>query len=283
MDLTEIRRLVIIALFSDDELMEKFVLKGGNALNLVYGIGTRSSVDIDLSIPDDFDDLEDVKRRIFKSLKDRFDSAGYVVFDEKFSKKPSRAREGMSPRWGGYMVEFKLATKEYYAQHRDDLGLLQRSAILIGAEQRRIFTIDISKYEFCETKQETDFDDYTIYVYTLPMMAIEKIRAICQQMEEYEQRPYSKPRARDFYDIHTIVTSGSIDIASSENIDLLKSIFAAKEVPLSLLSKIEQTKEFHATDWPAVMQTVSGTLEPFDFYFDFVIEIVRKLESLGIK
>lgn len=53
MDLKDIRRLVIIALFSDDELMEKFVLKGGNALDVVYNIGTRSSVNIDLSIPDD--------------------------------------------------------------------------------------------------------------------------------------------------------------------------------------------------------------------------------------
>jgi hypothetical protein len=50
-------------------------------------------VDIDLSIPDDFDDLEDVKRGIFKSLKDRFDSAGYVVFDESsIGSRPAPAK-----------------------------------------------------------------------------------------------------------------------------------------------------------------------------------------------
>ncbi len=42
MDLKDIRRLVIVALFSDDELMEKLVLKGGNALDVIYNIGTLS-------------------------------------------------------------------------------------------------------------------------------------------------------------------------------------------------------------------------------------------------
>ena len=43
MDLAAIRRLVIIAMFSDDRLMEKFVLKGGNALSLVYGLAAHSN------------------------------------------------------------------------------------------------------------------------------------------------------------------------------------------------------------------------------------------------
>src|SRR5687767_9380324 len=283
MDLREIRRLVIIALFSDDELMEKFVLKGGNALDIVHSIGTRSSVDVDISMPDDFDDLEDAKRRIFRGLKERFDAAGFVVFDEVFQPRPSKSRPGQSPRWGGYEVEFKIASREVYATHNHDLVSLRKYASVIGPDQKRRFKVDISKFEFCELKEERELDSFTIYVYTLPMMAIEKIRAICQQMDEYEHRPYSKPRARDFYDIHAIVTAGNIDLAAFENIDLLKSIFAAKDVPLSLLSKVKQTKDFHATDWPAVMQTVSGDLKPFDFYFDFVAEIAMKLESLGVK
>mgnify|MGYP000087180705 CR=1 FL=1 len=86
MDLKEIRRIVIIALFSDDELMEKFVLKGGNALDIIHSIGTRSSVDVDLSMSGDFADLEDAKKRIFKGLRDRFDAVGFVVFDETLSQ-----------------------------------------------------------------------------------------------------------------------------------------------------------------------------------------------------
>ena len=36
MDFAEVRRLTVTALFADDELVEKLVLKGGNALSLVH-------------------------------------------------------------------------------------------------------------------------------------------------------------------------------------------------------------------------------------------------------
>ena len=44
MHLRDIRTTVIKAIFSDDILMEKLVLKGGNAIDLVYNIGARSSL-----------------------------------------------------------------------------------------------------------------------------------------------------------------------------------------------------------------------------------------------
>ena len=53
-DLTEIRRIAIAALFSDDVLTEYLVLKGGNALNLVYGITSRTSIDLDFAMGQDF-------------------------------------------------------------------------------------------------------------------------------------------------------------------------------------------------------------------------------------
>ena len=49
MDFADVRRIVIIAMFADDTLFNQLVLKGGNALNLIYGIGDRSSLDVDLS------------------------------------------------------------------------------------------------------------------------------------------------------------------------------------------------------------------------------------------
>jgi len=49
-DFDEIRRLTITALFSDDELYEQIVLKGGNAISLVYGYSSRVSLDLDFSI-----------------------------------------------------------------------------------------------------------------------------------------------------------------------------------------------------------------------------------------
>jgi predicted nucleotidyltransferase component of viral defense system len=282
MDLKEIRRLVIIALFADDELMEKFVLKGGNALDIIYNIGARSSVDIDLSMPDDFSDLEDAKARIFRALRDRFDSAGFVVFDEKFQLRPSTMKEGQSPRWGGYQVEFKIADRATYEKYKDDIEALRRNASLVGPEQKRTFRVDISKYEFVEPKEETEIDNYTVYVYTPTMLAVEKLRAICQQMPEYEPRRNPKPRARDFYDIHAIVMTENITITTPENIELVRNIFAAKSVPLSLIGNIKNVRDYHVIDWPAVEQSVSRELKDFVFYFDFVVELAEQLQAAGV-
>lgn len=191
-------------------------------LDIVYNIGTRNSVDVDLSMPDDFSDIEDAKTRIFRALRDRFDSAGFVVFDEKFQLRPSVMREGQNPRWGGYQVDFKIADRATYEKNKDDIEALRRNASLVGPEQKRTFRVDISKYEFVEPKEETEIDNYTVYVYTPAMLAIEKLRAICQQMPEYELRRNPKPRARDFYDIHAIVTAEKISITTPENIELLR-------------------------------------------------------------
>src|ERR1700678_1466189 len=98
LDLAEIRRLVIIAMFSDDVLYAQLALKGGNALNLIYGLGSRSSVDVDLSLEQDFVDLDDARERIFRALKSRFSEADLRVFDEKFSKRPLESKVG-EERW----------------------------------------------------------------------------------------------------------------------------------------------------------------------------------------
>ncbi len=79
MDFDEVRRFVITALFSDDALYEKLVLKGGNALRLIYNLGSRSSLDIDVSIEEDFVDLDDTRRRLFRALETRFELAGFCV------------------------------------------------------------------------------------------------------------------------------------------------------------------------------------------------------------
>ncbi|HZO51538.1 MAG TPA: nucleotidyl transferase AbiEii/AbiGii toxin family protein, partial [Bryobacteraceae bacterium] len=108
MDFAEIRRVTITALFSDDVLYERLVLKGGNALSLVYGITQRTSLDLDFSMAGDFDDIEDARRRIFSALRDRFATKGYIVFDEGLEPKPRLDGEDIKPWWGGYELRFKL-------------------------------------------------------------------------------------------------------------------------------------------------------------------------------
>jgi Nucleotidyl transferase AbiEii toxin, Type IV TA system len=52
--LDRIKSLAVQAMFSDDELLEQLVLKGGNAMALVHQISARASVDLDFSLKQDF-------------------------------------------------------------------------------------------------------------------------------------------------------------------------------------------------------------------------------------
>jgi len=211
--LEEIRRRILVALFSDDELMGTLVLKGGNALALVHKVGLRASVDLDFSIEAPFPDLAGASARIFATLKREFEAIGYVVFDNDFQVKP-QVRSGQPEWWGGYVVQFKLAARDLYRQFGNDIDALRRRAEVVGPYQMRTYTIDISHHEFCEGKVRREVDDYTIYVYSLEMIAAEKLRAICQQMPEYTVFRTKRPRARDFYDIHQIITENGIDLTA---------------------------------------------------------------------
>jgi predicted nucleotidyltransferase component of viral defense system len=280
MDLRKVRRIAIVAMFSHDDLMDKLVLKGGNALTFVYEFGTRASLDIDLSIDGDFDSFEDAKQHIFQCLRDQFAAAGHLLFDESFERRPPNSQD---QDWGGYLVEFKLIEKDLYGKLRGDLDTVRRNAMATGPLQRKIFRIELSKHEFCKGKIETELDAYTIYVYTPAMIAIEKLRALCQQMDEYKARIHKTARARDFYDIYTLVMQARIELSSVENLELTRNIFAAKEVPLTLIPRIAESKEQHRPDWPSVEAAVTGPLLSFDAYFNFVVERIQSLEPLWIK
>lgn len=261
MDLADIRRLVIVAMFSDDVLFSRLVLKGGNAISLVYGYGTRGSLDVDFSIDGDFDDLEDAARRIQTALIDRFRSAGFVLFDYNFAPRPSIAGP-KGDKWGGYRAQFKIIERDKYEKLGGDPEAARRNATIIGPAQKRNFTIDLSKWEFCEGKAYAELQDYTIYVYTPIMLVLEKIRAICQQMAEYELRTEKSARARDFYDIHVLMKEAKINLVAPEVLELTRQIFAAKDVPLNLIGKLPNCREFHRPDWPSVRDTVGGNSSP---------------------
>lgn len=284
LELAEIRKLTITALFSDDVLFDQLVLKGGNAISLVHGISPRDSLDLDFSLETDFENLEDILARMEYALASRFTVVGLIPFDVKLASKPSERRQNQQPWWGGYELEFKLIEDTRHRSFGSDLDRLRREAFVVGPNQERIFRVDFSKYEYTAGKVQAEIDNYTIYVYTPAMIAIEKLRALCQQMEDYAPTGKTKrPRARDFFDIFIIVTKMRIRLASAENLELIRIIFAAKHVPTSLLGKLAQQREYHRLDWPNVRTTVGGPLEEFDFYFDFVLQEIEPLHSLWKK
>ena len=265
-------------MFSDDVLTEQIVLKGGNAISLVYGYTSRTSLDLDFSIDQDFSDLEDTRTRLFRALETRFAAEGLVVFDRTFEAKPSVV-DRHHPNWGGYELKFKLIERDRWELIRD-LDSARRQALEVGPRHLRTFTVQLSKFEYCGGKAERELDHYTIYVYTPAMIVAEKIRAICQQMPEYELCSRQTPRARDFFDIYQVITRGGVSLSEKSNMELLSHMFASKQVPLELIARIPSQREFHRPDWASVRASVRGNIEEFDFYFNFVIREMNSLKAL---
>jgi predicted nucleotidyltransferase component of viral defense system len=278
----KIKRITIIALASDDELMETIVLKGGNAIDLVYrkssGTLSRASFDLDFSVENEFfQDEQAISQRIQKTLEKTFLEYDYVVIDYKFQNRPKKANEVVADFWGGYLVTFKVLERAQYEQVKGNVDDERRRAIPLKKDSSPTFEIEFSKFEYVEKKEEARVDGYTIYVYTAEMIVFEKLRAICQQLPDYKTIIAShtpRARARDFYDIHLIMTEHGIHPNTDENKELMAHIFEAKRVPLSFIQQIRHHKYIHSDDWNDVKDTVSSVeqLEDFDFYFNYVLE-----------
>ena len=279
----EIRKQTILALFSDDFLYKRLVLKGGNAIHFVHQLALRSSLDLDFSMAGDFENIEEARQHLFSTLKKHFAAMGFVIFDETLTPKPKIDGVDERPWWGGYELRFKLIAREKFIKLQDRPQKMRIDALPVGPKQQRNFSIDFSKYEYTGAKINIALGEYTIPVYTLEMIAIEKLRAICQQMPEYGIEGPRAQRARDFYDIHLIISERGINLGSEANLVLTRNVFEAKLVPLALLRKIADFREFHRGDWPAVLDAVGGEAQSYDFYFDFVLSEVQKLESLWVK
>jgi predicted nucleotidyltransferase component of viral defense system len=282
----KIKRQIVLALFSDDTLMDILVLKGGNALNVIYKISDRASIDLDFSIHGDIDSLEEFAARVQKTLQKTLLDCDYVVFDFKFQKRPQVVADESPAFWGGYDVVFKIIEKAKYEQFCTSIEVLRRNATAITSDHQKNFVIQISKHEFCEGKKEVDLDGLTVYVYSPEMIVFEKFRSICQQMREYQyRRKTSTARARDFFDIYTVMHSFSVDLASDYNLMLMKGVFEAKAVPLALLKLLNDYREFHRPDFTAVRNTVTSHVQllTYDDYFDFSLATADSLcQALGV-
>jgi hypothetical protein len=66
--------------------------------------------------------------------------------------------------------------------------------------------------------------------------------AAINQMPEHV--PVKKTRARDFYDVYTVVTGIRLDMAAPKYQELVQAVFEAKAVPLWLLGR----RDLHRVD-----------------------------------
>ncbi|SDY94206.1 nucleotidyl transferase AbiEii/AbiGii toxin family protein [Hymenobacter psychrophilus] len=285
----KIKRLAVIALASDDELIENIVLKGGNAIDLAYSDGciSRTSYDLDFSIAngDFLGDIDVIKDRIRDTLAKTYKENGFILIDYEFIIKPKTAKIGAPDFWGGYLVQFKVVEESVFDKYENDKSMQRRLSIAVKPNNSPKFEIEFSKFEFIKDKKSINVDGYTVYVYTPEMIVFEKVRAICQQLPQYSDIVKSETqsaRARDFYDIYLIMTTCGVEIESEESIDLLKNIFEAKGVPLEYINEIRSNKSIHSDDWENVKATISQVESPqeFSFYFDYVVNTFEKITGL---
>ena len=204
-----------------------------------------------------------------------------MVFDLALIARPGTPHE--ISWWGGYLLTFKLISKKEYETLNGNLRSLQRQAYVVSPGQKRVFEVEFSKHEYCKGAQSSTLNSFEIFLYTPAMIAVEKLRAICQQMEEYPLSGRTKSaRSRDFYDITKIVQDREVGFSfqSAEGVNLIQEMFSVKEVPLHLIGLIHKYREHHRKDWIKVESTISDEIESFDYYFDFVLNETEALKSL---
>ncbi len=276
--LEKIKKLTISALLADDLLMGVLVLKGGNALGIVYDITNRGSLDIDFSMEKDFTDTEKnrIRNQASYLLNDEFNKEGLRAIDVQFLDRPGKIDESVKGFWGGYKLSFKIITEAIYQKYKDDEQALRVHSVSLTAGDKKTYTVDISKYEYIGKVRPQEIDGTVIHAYSPEMLALEKVRAICQQDKDYRNIIISmtqRPRARDFYDIYNLYATFSLDFASKENVELIKHVFEAKHVPLNFICRIPLEYDLHFGDWESVLQTIGRREEvkEFKFYFDFVV------------
>lgn len=282
-----IKRRAIVAIAGDDFLVRRLIFKGGNALVYIHGIPGRASYDLDFSIEGEFEDIEELRVAMNRALRASFEEDKLIPIDIKVESKPKIVSEDLREFWGGYSVAFKLVWSEDYRRYSGNPDTLTRNAIAIGPQGSPAwFQIDISKHEYCGGRQEVLFDGYKLLVYSPMAIVCEKLRAICQQMPEYNQivkrNHVRRGRAADFLDICRILDRFPIDIRSPNFSDLLTNIFAIKHVPLHFLGLIAGTYEVQTEDFQRLQATVADGLsaEQFANYFQRVVETCSVLEPL---
>ena len=275
----EIRNTILKAIYSNEQLNENLVLKGGNALK-IHGIVERESQDLDFSLKETIRFSEENEGKEFKdSISEAFSDKGYFVNAFEFVSKPKKRHDNLPPYWGGYKISFTLLDANIYqdiikSQPSEKMKELNKFAIPLEGDGKKI-EIDLSYDEYVETKEDYDLDGTKIYLYSPLMIVYEKIRASCQQLDEYPLTT-NRTRARDLYDIYKALTnSKQMDlrdkVLSSENFYILENIFRVKEVPFNLMNKLETKKDDLKIDYEekVLPQIPSKAQEDFEFIFDY--------------
>jgi len=278
MNIQEVIRECVVALFSNEILKRTLVLKGGTALHLIENLDSRLSVDIDFSIISAINNPEEYFSHLAETLKTHFHKLGYEVFDTQYSRRPKERSESKPRFWGGWCFEFKMIDSK---EKLEDLEAKRRNALIPDGAASSKISLEISEYEYCDSTEKVEIDGSIVTSYSTVLLILEKLRAICQQHPNY---PHGRlrNRARDYFDIYQLIRKHRSEKLYDELKHHFPQVFAAKEVPVTLLKDIFQPDfvAFQASHFKSVESTVKEKMEPFDFYLE---QLKLLISDLGYK
>lgn len=284
MDEKELIKLTIKGIFSQPKLLDVLVLKGGNALDLIYGGSGRASNDVDLSMDMSKPELpkDELEHLISTGLKTVFADSGLTVFDIEFKEVPKNMTPDLSEFWGGYKVLFKAVSSDKYTEEKEMYGRMQASGLQLGGKGK--IHIDVSRHEYCDPKQIAQLDDVDVSVYTTDMIVAEKLRAICQQTDLYTEqtKSHKTSRAKDYFDIYTLYERGAFSGITPVFAAEIKSAFLAKNVGRDCLLLASNDKAHHENSFIELVESLNTDIEvlAFEEYFEFVMKLLQVVHSL---
>lgn len=268
----------VLAVFRDPILARSLVLKGGSALRMLDHQRSRLSIDADFSIQGSIAAGPTYFLRIERALKRRFKPLGYHLLDFRHTPRPRQPKPELPRWWKGWLCEFKLVATEF-----SDLPLeaQRRRALIPEGANSSIVEIEISEHEYCGAERKKTIRGVVVHGYTRELLAMEKLRAICQQHPDYQFRS-SKNRARDFYDIYTLCSKldeGFVRRCRKH----LPAVFAAKDVPLDLLKALwdEDFLAVQRRGFAQVVDSTTGPLLDFDIYVEHLRYLVLQVREVA--
>jgi predicted nucleotidyltransferase component of viral defense system len=282
-DMDNIITNILVAIYSNDVLNEKLYLKGGQALRLAHDLKSRFSADADFSAQDGFTDKDLFFTHLRDSLYNQFLSIDLILIDFKYLRQPKVKKEGSPDFWGGWAVEFKIVDKKHIALKIESQ---RRNAIVPEGSESPKIKIDISEYEYCDSVETLKIQGVEVSTYSLILLVLEKVRAICQQHPDYKLKGNTANRARDYYDIERlfdkVIRANGKESFLTEAAKHFDKVMAAKEVPLDLLEKIFEDSfvSIQSSGWNSVKATVNEKIDDFEYYNETLKNLISDLGEI---
>jgi len=248
-------------------------------MRLFDNLTSRLSIDADFSVEESITNEKTFFNSIKASVGSQFRKFKYDIIDFTWKRKPKKRNADFPDWWGGWSCEFKLVS---FRHRGKDIITKRRNALSPeGANSTKIL-VEISEHEYCGKKRTKMIHGIKVLGYSRELLVLEKIRAICQQHPDYSFRS-SKNRARDFYDIYELTSKAGSEFADSCSHHIEK-VFAAKEVPMSLLSALwdETFIDEQRRGFDEVKDTVSSRIHDFNVYLEHLRFLVKEIYPAAI-